>query len=32
MNLFQQQNTEFEKRHIGTLGAEKNQMLKTIGV
>lgn len=32
MNLFQQQNTEFEKRHIGTLSAEKNQMLKTIGV
>ena len=30
MNLFEQQNNEFSRRHIGTIGSEK-EMLSTIG-
>ncbi len=32
MNLFQEQNTEFQKRHIGTLETDTQKMLQTIGV
>ncbi len=32
MNLFQQQATEFQRRHIGTTEQEANEMLSTIGV
>jgi len=32
MNLFEEQQYEFAGRHIGTNEAEKNEMLKTIGI
>jgi glycine dehydrogenase len=32
MNLFDEQQYEFASRHIGTNEAEKNEMLKTIGI
>ncbi|MBL7703352.1 MAG: aminomethyl-transferring glycine dehydrogenase [Ferruginibacter sp.] len=32
MNLFEEQQYEFASRHIGTNEAEKNEMLKTIGI
>ena len=32
MNLFDEQQYEFAGRHIGTNEAEKNEMLKTIGI
>ena len=32
MNLFDEQQFEFAGRHIGTNEAEKNEMLKTIGI
>ena len=32
MNLFQQQNTEFQRRHIGTTEGEAKEMLSVIGV
>ncbi len=31
MNLFEQQNTEFIRRHIGPTESETRQMLKAIG-